>query len=65
VCIGRLKSNYHPLLPIIKNMLIGTKKILNEFFALKDLEDKERNKSLDYWERYTAAVRKLVIYLKK
>ena len=30
------------------------KEILDEFLALKNLEDNEKNKSLDYWEGYTA-----------
>ena len=49
----------------IKRYLISTNRLFEElpFYQVRDLKPEEKNKSLDYWEGYTKAVRELTNYL--
>ena len=50
----------------IKRYLISTNRLFEElpFYQVRNLKAREKGKSLDYWEGYTAAVMELTNYLK-
>jgi len=41
------------------------KRIIGKMIEARDLTPKEKSKSLDYWEGYTAAITKLLTIIKK
>ena len=51
----------------VKTYLISTRRLFYELplFQIRELNEDETGKSLDYWEGYTKAVARLVHYLKK